>query len=154
MTDGLTPHFASADEILRTADERYEDVWVPQWQTMVRLRGLRGDERDKLEGEQTKLDNRGRVKMDLTNFRARMIALSAVDLEGQPLFRPDQVTALGRKSAAALDLLFDTARRLSGMSQSDVDQLTGESPSGQSDDSGTGSPLPSVAAPSPSSSAA
>jgi len=41
------------------------------------------------------------------------------------LFRSD-VKALGEKSAAALERVFDVARKLSGLSEDDVEELAGD----------------------------
>lgn len=117
--DGLL----SRDQILGAKDLITEDVDVPEWGGMVRVKGLSGAERDRFEasiiGENTKNKRR-----NLANLRARMVSLTVVDAEGKTLFRPNDVEALGAKSAAALDRVFDVAMRLAGMRDEDVDELT------------------------------
>lgn len=124
----------SRDQILKAQDLATEDVNVPEWGGMVRVKGLSGTERDRFEasfiGENTKNKRR-----NLANLRARLVALTVVDKEGKPLFRPNDVEALGQKSAAALDRVFDVAVRLAGMRDEDVDELTENFIDGQSDGS-------------------
>ena len=88
------------------------DVDVPEWaealglpQLFVRIRMLTGAERDKFETSlNTKTGN-------TLNVRARLVGLCAVDDKGARLFADDKAIAeLGKRSAAALDRLFDACR--------------------------------------------
>lgn len=120
------------EQILGADDLPYEDVPVPEWGGTVRVRTLSGMERDAFEGAIT--EQRGRnVRIKPENVRARLVALSVVDEEGQPLFRLSDIKQLGAKSARALDRVWDVARRLSGISNEDVEELAKNSPNGQSD---------------------
>lgn len=58
----------------------------------------------------------------LDNFRARMIAATAVDADGQRLFGPDDVAALAALPSS-LAPVGDAAIRLCGFSTQDVDDL-------------------------------
>jgi hypothetical protein len=139
----------SKSDIFGADDRRYEDVFVPEWGGTVRLRGLTGSERDDFEGSITKVV-KGKEVRDVRNFRARLIALSAVNEDGTRMFDPNEVAALGRRSSAALSRLFDVACRLSGITDDDVKELEGNSEPAQSGPSTSVSPSPS-AAPSPNS---
>jgi hypothetical protein len=58
-----------------------------------------------------------------------------VDDDGNRVFGDNDIEVLGGKSAAALNRLFAVASRLSGLSGSDVEELTenfGETPGGSS----------------------
>lgn len=140
----------SKSDIFGADDRRTEDVYVPEWGGTVRLRGLTGAERDAYEASMLKRDRSGRQVEDLRNARARLIALSAITEDGTPLFDQNDVAALGRRSAAALNRLFDVACRLSGLSEDDVKELEGNSEPAQSGPATSVSPSPS-AAPSPNS---
>ena len=59
----------------------------------------------------------------MTNMRARLVAMSAIDEEGERLFTAKEATELGDKSATALNRLFEVCCRLSGITESDVDKL-------------------------------
>ena len=92
-----------------------EDVSVPEWGGDVRVRELTGAERDALE-----MSVAGGDKTNLQNMRARMVAMACVDEDGNRLFSDADAVKLGKLSAAALDRVFWTAMRLSGMSAQDV----------------------------------
>jgi len=127
----------SRDAILAADDREYEVVPCPEWGGEVRLRSLTGAERDAYE--QSLVQTRGKSReMNLRNARAKLVALCAVDENGNRLFSDQDVAALGRKNAKPLDRLFDVARRLSGLSEDDVDRLTEDFDDAQSDASTTG----------------
>lgn len=139
----------SKEAIFGADDRRYELVEVPEWGGTVRLRSLTGEERDRYEAGTFKQVGNKQVR-DLRNIRARLVVLSVVDEQGAPMFDQNDVAALSRRSAAALDRLFEAACRLSGLSEDDVADLEGNS-DGPSGPSTSVSPLPSAVAPSPSS---
>ncbi len=127
----------SRDAILAADDREYEVVPCPEWGGEVRLRSLTGAERDAYE--QSLVQTRGKSReMNLRNARAKLVALCAVDENGNRLFTDADVNALGKKNAKPLDRLFDVARRLSGLSEDDVDRLTEDFDDAQSDASTTG----------------
>lgn len=114
-------------DILNMQDMVTEEVWVEQWGGYVIVKSLTGKERDRFErsiveirGSGTK--SRAEVK---DNVRAKLIALAVVDAEGNTVFEPSDIDALGSKSAAALDTIFEVAQRLSKMTERDVDELVG-----------------------------
>lgn len=124
----------SKGEIFAADDRATEDVHVPEWGGTVRLRGLSGAERDEFESSVNKVVG-NKVVRDTRNFRARLVALSAINEDGTALFEQNEVAALGRRSSAALSRLFDAACRLSGLNDEDVEALEGNSepaPSGPS----------------------
>lgn len=122
------------DAILNVLDLQTEDVEVPEWGGMVRVRGLTGSERDAFE--QSIMEQRGRdVALNLRNIRAKLVALSVVDEQGNRVFSDADVKALGQKSAMALQRVFEVAQRLSGLRNEDVEELAKNSENGRSDDS-------------------
>lgn len=118
MTDYL-----GREAILDADDQQYDVVECPEWGGKVRVRGLSGTQRDAYEGSLIKGNGADR-QMNLANARAKMVVLAIVDENGRQVFTGDDVRALGRKSAKALERVFDKARELSGMTQEDVDKLT------------------------------
>ena len=56
-----------------------------------------------------------------------------VDEAGERLFSNDDVVALGKKNASALDKVFAIAQKLNGLSAADVEELEKNSGSAQSD---------------------
>ena len=117
------PKRLSRDEVLGASDLKSEDVEVPEWGGVLRLRSMTGVERDAFE---TSLfvegEDGGERKLDSRNMRARLVAATAVDEAGKTLFTKEDVEALGRKNAAALDRLFSVAQRLSGIGPAELDK--------------------------------
>ena len=127
-------------QILETQDLGREVVPVPEWGGSVVMRGLTGRERDAFEASIVRMQ-RGApgagMERSLQNIRARLVAMAAIDESGARLFEDRDVRALGEKSAAALDRLFDAARRLSGMSEADVKAIAEDFGGGPSAGSGS-----------------
>ncbi|WP_228979720.1 hypothetical protein [Streptomyces sp. DH12] len=120
----MTTTYLSAEQILGADDLTAEDVPVPEWGGTVRVRALSGTERDRIEAS---MMNGTSVSADkLAGFRARMAAASIVGPDGKRMFRSDAETRrLGEKSAAALERVCDVAMRLSGLSDKDIEEITG-----------------------------
>jgi hypothetical protein len=118
------------DEILKANDIKTEKVKVPEWGGEVFIRTMTGTERDAFE--------QGIVKgqrADLHNIRAKLCALAIADKDGKRLFTERDVTALGQKSAKALDRIFSKAQKLNGISPEDVEDMAKNSGTGLSEDS-------------------
>ncbi len=122
------PALLSREAILaRRGQRKYELVAVPGWGGSVRVQSLLGTERDAFEDSLAVERKGGRRKMDITNFRAKLIARCVVDERGYTIFSPEDVVALGELSAADLAAVFDMAQALNGMSDDDVETLRGNS---------------------------
>lgn len=122
------------EQILDADDLPMELVEVPEWKGAVWVRTLGGTERDHFEASLLpKTDKRGQRTQShndaLTNIRARLFALVVCNDAGEPLFTPRDVMPLGRKSAKALDRVFEVAQRLSGFSDEDIEDLAKNSDS-------------------------
>jgi hypothetical protein len=122
------------DAILQAQDLPKELVEVPEWGGEVYVRTLTSAERDSFE--QSIVEQKGKsTKMNLSNLRAKLVALTVVDENGKRLFSDKDAELLGQKSAIALNRIFDVAQRLSALSQEDVEELTKNSENAQSGDS-------------------
>lgn len=117
--------YLSVDQILSADDLGSEDVPVPEWGGTVRVQGMTGTERDKFEAGF--MDKNGKPSdKGLEYYRARLAAACVVDAEGKRLFRSEaEVRRLGTKNAMALQRVCDVAMRLSGLTEEDQDELTG-----------------------------
>lgn len=131
------------EQILGAPDIEFEDVdlsHVPGWGT-VRVKDLTAAERDKLEqsvvAERTEMVNGKPQKRQVLkeNVRATFCAACIVGEDMRPLFSKVDITALGQKSAKALDAIFTLIRKRNGISEDDVAELEGNSGGDQSDDS-------------------
>lgn len=132
-------HELTADEILSADDLAIERVEVPEWGGHVYVRGLSGTDRDKFESSMIERRQRGRgtqSELKLDNVRAGLVARCIVSSQTkQRIFTDSQIETLGRKSAAALDKVYEVASRLSGLRPEDVDELVQDFTEGQSEPS-------------------
>lgn len=123
--------------IFAASDTTYEEVACPEWGGSVRVKALTAAERDDYEA--SLLTGKGKNReLNLRNARAKLVARTVVDDTGKRLFSDGDAEALGDKSAAVMQRLFETAQRLSGLSDDDVEELTEGFASGQSDASSSG----------------
>jgi hypothetical protein len=136
---GSSMSYLTKVEILAADDIVFEDVAVPEWGGSVRVKTLTGLERDSLE--QSMLEGKGdrgkSQQVNMANFRAKLCGRTIVDENGKRVFGDLDIVDLGKKSGQALQRVFNVASRLSGFSDADIEDLTKNSGSSQSDDSGT-----------------
>jgi len=129
--------------ILDISDITSETIPVPEWGGSVVVQGMTGDERDDFEASCVK--GRGRkAEVNLRNLRAKLVVIVCRDATGARIFTDDDAPALGRKSAAAINRIYEVAARLSGITEDDVEELLGNSPRGRSGASPSGSPARSA----------
>lgn len=123
--------------ILNADDMEYETVDVPKWGGEITLKTLTGTVRDKFEASMIATSKSGQQTQNLDNLRARLIVLCAIDRDDNdlPIFQPEDIKALGKKSAASLDLVFSAAQKLNGFTKEDIDSLTEGFDSAQSESS-------------------
>lgn len=124
------------EQILEIQDIQTETVEVPEWGGFVKVQGMTGTDRDAFEAAIVKQKGKG-FSINMLNVRAKLVAASLVNGDGQRIFTDKDVTALGKKSAAALDRVFSIAQELSGISTEDVEELAKNLESVPSDASGS-----------------
>lgn len=129
-------HYLSKAAILQANDIQREEVDVPEWGGTVLVQGLSGRERDDLEASMIKGKGKN-ASVNLENLRAKVVARTVVDEDGKRIFEDQDIPALTQKSAAALNRVYEVAQRLSGITQEDVDELTKNSGTAQSEGSGS-----------------
>ena len=115
--------FLTREQIVEVDDTEYDTVACPEWGGDVRLKSIKGRQRDEYE-QSLIVERGGNRSMNLRNARAKLIVLCAVDEQGNLLFTPDDLNVLGRKNAKPLDRLFDACRKLAGLTDDDVEKLT------------------------------
>lgn len=116
------------DAILSKNSLRHEDVEVPEWGGVVRVREMTGAERD--AWEQSLVGARGRVNIE--NVRARLVARTVVNDAGGRLFSDADADALGALSAVALERVAKVAQRLNRLTEEDLEDAKGNSVAAQS----------------------
>lgn len=104
------------DSILAADDLKREEVAVPEWGGSVFVRVMTGTERERFEGAYDGLKSKHQV-------RSLVAVLTVCDEAGKPLFTEADVEAVGAKSGAALDRVFEVATRLAKVTKADVDAL-------------------------------
>jgi len=116
------------EEILAADDIVSETVAVPEWRRggtgTVIVRGLMGDERDDFEASCIRGKGR-KTEVNYRNARAKLAARCMRNPDGSLMFSDDDVVALGKKSAAALNRVYEVAARLSGLTEEDLEELAG-----------------------------
>jgi hypothetical protein len=118
-------------------DLKIEKVDVPEWDGYVYVRTLSGVERDAFEA--MVVERRGNnYQVNMRNMRAKLACLVIVDESGERIFSDADAEILGKKSASALQRIFNVASRLSGISNEDVEELAKNLKRAQSEGSGSG----------------
>lgn len=111
------------EEILAIQDIRSEVVDVPEWNGQVRIAEMTGTARDQYERT---LFNRDGDKVEINDLRAKLVAFSLVDEEGNLVFAEHEIIALGMKSAKALERVFKAANRLNATGIEGLDEAAKE----------------------------
>lgn len=109
----------SKDQILKADDSKTIEVDVPEWGGTVLVGTMSGFARDQFES--AIIGKNG--GLNTTNIRAKLAASTLIDAKGNLLFNDKDVAALGKKSAAALDRVFEEAQKLNRISEADVEDL-------------------------------
>jgi len=117
-------------QILECKDIKSEVVQVPEWDGEVSVRGLTLAEKDRWTDC---IMNDGKVSMK--GATALLCALCMRDEKGEQIFSSDDMDALDKKSASALDRVFQVAQRLSGIGQEDIEETVKNSGKTQTPDS-------------------
>jgi hypothetical protein len=112
----------SKEQILAAQDLETEEVSVPAWGGSVLVRSLTARERGQLMASIVDQKNNGRT-LKLVEVQVRTCAMAIVDANGVRMFGEEDIAKLARKSSGALQLVFEVAQRLSGMSDEQVEEL-------------------------------
>jgi hypothetical protein len=127
------------------AAQRFE-LDVPPWNGTVLLRVMSGAERDAYEASITgsTAPSRGRDagprKLNLSNIRARLVAMCLIGEDGENLFdwrSASDVRELGELDANGLNLVFQECQKINGLTDEDVKELTKNLPADANGASGS-----------------
>lgn len=123
------------DAILTAQDIKNEWVDVPEWGGGLFVFGMTAQERDEVEASMMVGKGEDRT-LNMKDLRARMVMLCAKDEEGTRIFTDEKdVDLISKKAASAVDRVFTVAQRLSGMTKTDVEELTKNCKATQGEDS-------------------
>ena len=99
-----------------------ERVEVPELGGYVMVQGMSGTDRD--AWEKSLVVGRGKRRdVNTENVRAKLAVRCLVDDDGARLFEDGDVAILGKLRVDVLNRIFETAQRLSGVSDEDIDEL-------------------------------
>jgi hypothetical protein len=108
----------TAEQIRQANDLPFEDVPVPEWGGVVRVRCMSGKARNDYETALER-DKEGSPVIQ-NDVRTILSAASMVDDKGDQLFSAKEVKDLAAKSWTALQRVFEAALRLNGMSSKEA----------------------------------
>lgn len=100
----------------------------------VRLRSLNERERSRFETDIVS-DDLDADRERMIDAKRRLIVLTVVDAEGNPILDDEDVVGLGDVDGALIGELFDAAQKLSGFKRGDIETLAKNSRGGRGDDS-------------------
>lgn len=121
VTGKAVGKFLTGEQILQAVDLKTEVVEVPEWGGNVVVSELMAADRDAYEQSMWNDRGNGKLVANRVNVRARLVVRVLTSPDGARLFADEEADALGAKSAAVMDRLFDVAARLSGMEAGDVE---------------------------------
>lgn len=107
------------EEILATDDAHRETVPVPEWGTDVLVVSMSAEERADIEKRWARKD----ASSDPAAFRADILERSLKKQDGTPFATTEQIKALLKKNANAVESVFEKACQVSGFSKKDVKEL-------------------------------
>lgn len=134
------------ENIFKSEDVKKEWVDIPEWAGGLYVKVMSGEERDAFETAMFKTNDMDNFIRNFDNMRARLIAFTAVDEDGEQIFDPilkydvqgklfGDVAELGKKSSIILDRIYVVAQKLNKLRKEDIEDLTKNCLKGQSEDS-------------------
>jgi hypothetical protein len=115
------PAMLTKEQILAASDLKSVPVDVPEWGRTVFVKELCVGDRERWEayvGPGTPADRRFLV-------RAMLVALTACDENGSPIFSPDDAPKIADLPAGPVIRLYEVALKVSGVTKADADEMEG-----------------------------
>lgn len=127
------------EQILAANDLQCEPIDLPEWGSpAVDVWTLTGTERDDFEASLIEKQGKKMVQT-LENVRSKLAVRCLRDRETKkPIFTEEDIEALGNKSCAPLQRIFEVAQRLNKLTDEDLEELTKNSEAGPSAGSTSG----------------
>lgn len=107
------------NEIFAAQDIEVKSVEVPEWKGSVGLKLMNGLERD--EYEQFVMDRSDKGSKDLKGVRVELLIRTLCNEEGVLVFDRKDIAELNKKSANAINTLFEEAAKVNGIVQGYVE---------------------------------
>ena len=122
----------SKEDIFNADDLPTKDMDIPEWGGTLTVRTLTGTERDQFESAFVNQD-----KIDIRGLKTRLIQLTVLNGDGNPMFTKTDLLQLNGKSASVIDRIFQVSQRLSGLTKEDAEELVENSGTAPTDASGS-----------------
>lgn len=106
-------------KILASKPTMVEPVDVPAWGVTVYVKELTLAERDKFEAGQVRRNADGTAFLDTVGLKARLVALTACDENGDLIFDESDVDSIMGLGAAGVEVVFTVAQRVNKMRKED-----------------------------------
>lgn len=135
--------YLSGEQIKAVQDIVYADVSVPEWGGTIRIRSASAAELEAYDRSlvQTVVENdQVSTRENYENSKARLLVICVVDEQGRRIFNDRDANWLGKKSAKAVERVFEQICELSGRTRRARKEMAGNSEPGQNEDSHSSSP--------------
>lgn len=124
MSKQNEPTLLSRADLLQKRERRTQRVEIPELGGFVIVRSMSALERGKFESYfQTR--SGGTAPERLAKAREMLVVSTCVDEQGNKLFTPEDVQALGEQDVAILERICVVAKKLSSISEADIETLVG-----------------------------
>lgn len=120
------------ESIIRRRPLKLEKVHVPEWGGDVYVREMTGAERDWLDSQMYDPKTKDVSLLNVPNYRATIAALVLADENGALLFTKHDIPFLSSQPARGLERVMEAGLRVSGMSDTAVDDAEKNSEPGTS----------------------
>jgi hypothetical protein len=127
--------YLTKEAILAADDLGFEDVSVPEWGGVVRVREMTAADRESLNRAYQNRDKAMEAGDVPESIQALLVGMCIVDGAGNRLFSDDEIAALGRKSSNALQRVWKVAAELSALKPEAIGELAKNSGTSTSEDS-------------------
>jgi hypothetical protein len=114
----------SRAQIDRAPDIKTRDEYVEEWGGEVRLRGMTGTEKARINGTMVATVGMSvRLRANaIAEVQLRTLCSCIVDEEGNKLYAEDEYEDLGKKSAGVLERLYEISQDISGATAEAVEE--------------------------------
>jgi len=131
---GAPKKLLTKKEILEAKDVLTEDIQVPQWGGIIRIKTMSGAEGDQFEAS-VMIKNGTKFEVNPRRLRVKLVAMCVIGEDGKRLFSDDDIAALDKKSRPALDFVFKECQELNGIGDDEIKNLEEGLEEGQEDGS-------------------
>jgi hypothetical protein len=122
----------SRDAFLRPAKVQIERVEVPELDGHVFVKGMTAKDRSRFES-QFQLSSGKSSKRKLKEIRERLVVACLCDEAGTLLLTEEDIAAVGDQPASVVERIVNSAQKVCGMTDDDVESMAGNSDETQGD---------------------